>query len=327
MSIVVSLLSFIFAFRIEKFRSKLAAVVRQSEEEREARKGVRDARRAYEFDARKRLYQDLEPLLYQGSEAAQSIFNRIANIARSASRGHLGDQEASWLAAGNSGYYRVSLLHRFTSFWALHQIASRRFTHVDQSLDAAVGRRMSVQAVLFEILSDDFHLAEAEPPILYNPHVEDVPQGLARGYIDSAASFLISSDESDSARILDLGEFTEKIETENGIRSEAVENLSTIFDNFHPATHPVLWRCLVACAALSWTLIKLTQDHERDPRDLVDEFFADPRIEEKFDWRGDERIDDMALESPKAALSAARHHILERIKWQSDPILAGLERP
>jgi hypothetical protein len=327
-TLIAAVLGFFFSLRIEAVKSKLATAVREADDVLDARKGLRDARRAYEFEARKRLYEDLEPLLFQGSEAAQNLFNRVANIARSARLGHLGNREASWLAKGHSEYYRMSLLHRLLTLWALQQLVSRRLTHVDQSLDPAVGSRVAVQSILYEVLSDHFHLAAAQPPIPYDPYIEadTIRQGVARGVIDSAAASLLSGDRHGADCILDLGQFQQNLSEMSDPRREAVNQVSVIFDDFHPATHPVLWRSLVACAALSWVLIKLAKEHERNPKDLVKEFFADPRVYEKFDWRGDQSMDRHSVEPPESALKAARFHILERLEWQDDPIRAGLER-
>src|SRR4051812_22844570 len=68
------------------------------------RKSENDARREYEFEARKRLYQEYEPLLFQLMEAADNAIHRIQSLARTARHGNLND--TGWLSQFN--YYTKS---------------------------------------------------------------------------------------------------------------------------------------------------------------------------------------------------------------------------
>src|SRR2546430_6264740 len=58
----------------------------------------KNARRDYVYEARKRLYQQYEPLLFQLVELSESAYRRIAALARSARQGHLRPAQTGWLA-------------------------------------------------------------------------------------------------------------------------------------------------------------------------------------------------------------------------------------
>ena len=50
----------------------------------------RDAERDYRYEATKRLYADLQPLLFQLSETCESAYNHTRGLARAARDGNLG---------------------------------------------------------------------------------------------------------------------------------------------------------------------------------------------------------------------------------------------
>src|ERR1700741_4790112 len=59
---------------------------------------ARTARRDYEYDARKRLYKEVEPLLFQLFEASEHSYFRVKSLARTCRNGNLGKGPASWTA-------------------------------------------------------------------------------------------------------------------------------------------------------------------------------------------------------------------------------------
>src|SRR5258706_56753 len=70
---------------------------------------ARNEGEACEYDARKRLYEEVEPLLFQLFENANHALNRIRNLARASRDGQL----ESWLAQQGDSYYLRSTLHSF----------------------------------------------------------------------------------------------------------------------------------------------------------------------------------------------------------------------
>ena len=93
-----------------------------------------DAKLAYEFEARKKLYHECEPLLFQLSDAAERAESRIYGFAREASRGKLEpDGKDNWLTSDR--YYYFSSCYRLFLPLGSAQLLRRRLTHLDLGLD------------------------------------------------------------------------------------------------------------------------------------------------------------------------------------------------
>jgi len=308
------------AVRLERMQAADQREMQALRDEVDARKGLRDSRREYEFDARRQLYEELEPVLFQSQDAARQLFDRVANMARVTRDGRLGAHPGAWLARGSTGYYRHSTLYRLMRLWALHQIALRRLTQVDQRLDSDIARRIQVQSVLYELLSDHFRLARAGKPVRYEPYEPGGGlQGIFLGDLDNAGAFLIDRPDGGPEGILDFGAFEDRLKAGKDSRIASVGNVSACFDDFHPATHPVLWRALVASACLAWVLTRQAEDDESgaeatDPERLVQAFFADPRAGNKFDWRGGADGNLRSEDTPEGTLRAAQAHLLDRFR-------------
>src|SRR5262245_54437043 len=59
-------------------------------------KAERDARRDYQYEARKRLYHECGPLVFQLAELSEAAFYRITGLAQTASQGNLGPGRRSF---------------------------------------------------------------------------------------------------------------------------------------------------------------------------------------------------------------------------------------
>jgi hypothetical protein len=89
----------------------------------------RQSRRDYEYEARKRLYHECEPLIFEFLESSQNAFDRIHGLARSARHGNL----PSWLS--RDGYYMASTMYYLLAPVAVYKLMRRRLTVVDLTLD------------------------------------------------------------------------------------------------------------------------------------------------------------------------------------------------
>jgi hypothetical protein len=126
-SLAIALANMVFNFRQQRH----AHALQTERDERiatltdffENRSADRSARRDYEHEARKRLYEAAEPLLFQLGERAEDLQARVASLARTARDGHL-EPGRGWLTS--DGYFLrstihrvlapVALFHRFTSY-------------------------------------------------------------------------------------------------------------------------------------------------------------------------------------------------------------------
>jgi hypothetical protein len=233
----------------------------------------RDARRDYEYEAKKRLYEECEPLLFQTVELVENARDRIASIARSCRSRDLEADGSGWLAQP-PGYYFTStafqLLAPITSF----KIVQRRLTVIDLSLEPQIREQYEILKLLFLSFTRDFDLAGREPVLRYDPDRADPDephrvrllseepavfgrQGLYRGTLDVVVDALIrtvgqtSEDgKGGTERCKTFGEFLAEFEAAGSPVDRIRPELDELFVGFHPQRRPVLWRVLVAQALL-----------------------------------------------------------------------------
>lgn len=270
---------------------------------------TRNARLEYEFEARKRLYKECGPLLFQLSEFAERALGRIGGLARTAASGDL-DPGRSWLGRG---YYSLSTYYRLFAPLAAGRLLQNKLTHLDLSLDPAIHWQYALVKQLADSFTDDFVLARGDvdrdgaagasnATLRYDPHHDDAEtlrrrdsatywqQGVPRGILENAVSALIVSDADGRERVMDFREFQEAFAGGSLSVRAAFDRIGYLFDGFHPRSRPVLWRILIAQAFL-YRAFLAAQPSElpaatlwsqlRQPGDLPD-----------LDWRGpDERAE------------------------------------
>lgn len=235
-------------------------------------KSESDARRQYEFEARKKLYQEYEPLLFQLIEASEAALYRIRNLARAAHHGNL--DEAGWLSQFN--YYTKSTLYKLFVPVAIYQIMRKKLTLVDVTLDSSIGLRYNLAKQIYIAYTDDFEFARIFKSIEYNPN--DVEwkekrkvnqscfwrQGLPMGLLDKTVDILIEKGEGGKERVISYGEFERKLENDEGDKKSDIHLSRDVFFNFHPQNRPVLWRMLIAQTFLLKALLSLKSEKLED---------------------------------------------------------------
>jgi hypothetical protein len=135
------------------------------------RRAAEDARRSYEYEARKRLYEECEPILFQAAELAEEARARVVSLARSARHGAIRPDGEGWLS--RPGYYFHSTL-----FWLLAPLTSfkllqRRLTAIDLGLEPRLHTQYELLKLLFFSFTADFELARCEPALPYDPDRTD----------------------------------------------------------------------------------------------------------------------------------------------------------
>jgi len=281
-SLVVSLVSFFTTRNNQRSVEGLKADLAD-------RNAQRSARLEYEFEARKRLYGECAPLLFELSELAERALGRIVGLARTAADGNL-DPEQSWL---KRGYYRRSTYYRLLAPLAIGQLLRRKLTHLDLVVDPATHWQYALCKQLADSFTDDFDLAKFAPEIEYSPHdpaaatskLENPQrfwqQGVPRGILDNAVASLIRSGQ-EGSRILDFGEFESRIKEPGDAVARSFERIDYLLDSFTPKTRPVLWRMLLAQAHLYRALL-LTREQHSPSVGLWIDLWGTERPD--FDWR------------------------------------------
>jgi hypothetical protein len=229
------------------------------------RKSEHDARRVYEHDARKRLYNEFEPLSFQLIELSEIAIRRIRGLAREASEGHL-EGDSNWYSDVNN-IRMINLVYRLLSPLAVFRLMQRKLTFTDIVLDKAVNNRYLLAKVLYYSFTHDLRLAKADPPITYKPRqgsqqdISKYPdiykeQGIYyQSLIDTMADALIATDPHHTLRIISFEEF--RIKYSMNSTHKPFDTIVSILENFHPKTRPVLWRILILQLYIYEALIEL----------------------------------------------------------------------
>ena len=217
-----------------------------------------DARQAYEYDARKRLYQECEPLLFQARELANEARGRITGLAIAARNGDIGEDGAGWLAQPH--YYTLSTCYCLVAPATTYLLLQRRLTDFDLGLEPRIQAQYEVLKLLYASVSDDFGLAEAVG-LDYRPDDADPGrpdrdklraqqpatyrrQGLYRGTMSLVGDAFITK-EGEVRRCKTFSEFYVEAQDRQSSIGRVLPELLDLVQGFHPSKRPVLWLVMV----------------------------------------------------------------------------------
>ena len=302
--------------RLEVLKAELNVEAEKLKAQLAQNAALNDARTSYEFEARKRLYGEVEPLFFHLFEATEGSYHRVASLVRTQRQGHLGDKDGSWLA--KEGYYLQSTVYRLFLPLAIFRLIQRSTTFVDIELDRNIRTRYFLLKLSYYALTDDFIFAKLEPSLPYSPNVPDWKeriiekpeeysrQGLVIGHLDRLIDALIVDDEG-RRRPLDYGEFEERYRDDQDFR-KAVSGPAKLFLGFGFLNRPILARALLA-HAFSMRLLLFTYFHESDSSDLsaaLKSFLQTHEALKELDWG--------AKDFEKISASIAEY-VDERLSW------------
>ncbi|QDT99884.1 hypothetical protein [Gimesia aquarii] len=269
-------------------------------------RAMHDARLDYEYEARKRLYHECEPIFFQLNESANDTKHRVISLARTSRLGHLGLEDDDWLT--NEGYYSISTYYNLFIPLAHYKQIREALTLIDLNVDKVTKARYDLIKWLYICWTDDFELARLEPALSYEPNIGNWleqrnsdprkywRQGLPIGRLDSAVESLLTRLPDHKIHVKSYGEFESDYKNKQSEVSEGFSLVRDIFHGFDPRTRPILWRCLLVQSILSRAIIessKLSRDTN------IEEFkpirpFTKTEIRE-LDWRNDK--DDVSERS------------------------------
>ncbi|TBE02328.1 hypothetical protein [Rhizobium ruizarguesonis] len=290
---------------IESVRTELATITSE-----------KNARQAYEYETRKRLYEELEPTLFQLHEASENSYSRICSLVRTARNGHL-EGEDNWL--GHNGYYMRSTIYWLFLPFSLFRLLQSATTFFDLRLDPEIRIKFYLLKSAYFCFTDDFKLARLQPELQYDPNdldwtekrVENPAvyhrQALVLGHLDRLTQAL-SRGSADRTPIT-FGEFEDKIKGDEAFRSTCSAALDLFIDFSFP-TRPVLSRLLIA-QAIFHRLILFSYTRKSSIEELeqaVDWFVASEDFKSELRWSDD--IDQF--------LPTVLEYVKERIRWISE---------
>lgn len=285
------------AEKLETFRARLAE-----------QKAENDAMRDYKYEARKRLYEEIEPLFFQLVEASDEALHRIYSLARTARCGDLraGD---GWLS--REGYYAISTMYKLMLPFAIVRVIRERLTSVDLAVDRDINAQYVLARGLYLSFTDDFVFAGMDPALPYDPNRKDwrekresnpemySRQGIPLGHLDNAADALIR--RGGPGQWVSFGEFYTQYRNKSPEVYEKFDPVATVILHFHPRTRPVFWRVLIAQAHIYQALMRsreMQMHQAAEPSPLVRRMEGGECA--LFDWRagGDDAPEREVLAVP-----------------------------
>ena len=322
-SLVVAVSSILASARTNK---RVAGLTRDLEKQKlrlaselEEQRAIRNARRDYEYEARKRLYGECEPLLFEAAELAERARARVLSIARTCRQEDLLPDGSGWLS-GPGYYFRSTvcfLLAPMTSF----KILQHRLTVIDLSLEPRLQAQYELLKLIFRSFTEDHDLARCEPGLQYQPDRADpgrpdrdellrrAPrtyrrQGLYLGTLEIATEAMIKErfreSGGDVSRCRTYGEFLDQLSDPESAIAAVMPDLTALFQGFHPQEQPALWRVLVTQVLLYDAFLRAYRSVQEDDRRLA-QLLRMPSDEEigRLDWRRpSDRVDDAAVREP-----------------------------
>jgi hypothetical protein len=280
-------------------------------------KSLFDARLAYEYDAKKRLYEQCEPLLFQAFNGLFDAEWQIRGLAKDAARGRFRRGRNHWL---REPYYLHSVIYRlFQPIVCLH-LLTQKMSQIDLNLDRFIARRIAILHTLQSTLGSEFRMARSpRSPLTYDPYanISDEMrkrqpavyknQGFLHGEIDDIVSLMISSP---NHSCISWDEFRKKVSKEPAL----IDVASDLFQDFHPRTSPVLWRILIGYALC--VRFALSSRPSLELSDLAKIVVADDVA--RFDWRTED-------EKADSANPDTDDKIMDNIRAAQDVVLRGYE--
>jgi hypothetical protein len=309
------------------------------------RKIKEDARTSYEYAAKKRLYEEFEPILFQLVEMSNYAYYRIIGLAQEASEGRLKPNLGN-MSSLNS-YYLKSTIYRLIAPMAAFRLIQCQLTMVDLSLDPFISIQYEIAKAIYHTFSADYNILDLVkkdyPKFEYEPQlgkgyteVEKTRlrqinpakykrQAIFVGILEKLVDGLIVYDEHlKKNRILRYGEFEEKYFSEEKPawknKTELLKIIRLLLD-FHPKSHSIFWRILMTQALLYKALKTIREKH--DPPYIT--YFKSVTDDEKrlFDWRENtsEATDEEVLNQP---LSIAEKYLQTYERTLYDKLVNGI---
>lgn len=310
-ALISAAVSIYVAFRNQKAQRELeelkSALADQSKE--------RDARRDYEYEARKRLYEELEPVLFKLVETADEAWYRVLSLARSARLGSI-TPASGWLFS-TDGYFLVSTMHRLFAPMAVIGLMQEKLTLVDLTLERRLRDQYYLAKALERTFTDDFAIAGFEPKLPYEWDVPDQetarktdpkvhwPQGLPLGRLDIAAAAMIAREGEAPPRLMRFGQFSAEYANPQSAVRAAFTRVGELFYGFHPESRPVLWRILVTQAVMLRALARIRSMSREDTFNPLQKLSEKEAALLQW-WSGDSPSDEALL---KQTLAIAYTHI------------------
>jgi hypothetical protein len=226
------------------------------------------ARRDYEYEARKRLYTQIQPLLFQLAELCESSYDRIVSLQRA--------RVFRLLTPGS--YVMLSTIYRLASPLVVVRQIQRNLTTVDLGVDSTVRGQYLVAKEIARTLTCGQQLAETNPKLDYRWRNPAERQHIGIGELEMLVKLLSVTDANGVTRPMDYSEFQACCQNDNRAR-RVVSYIEIRLAEANPLTKPVVWRTLVAQAYLQWAMMDMIEGSLSKPTS-----WEPPNAGFEFNW-------------------------------------------
>lgn len=240
-------------------------------------KGESDARRAYTYEALKRLYAQYEPIRFHLVESVDAALRTIQDLAEIANA-KASDCEGMH-PQGN--YLRTARVYHLLAPAAYFKIMKSRLTLVDLGASKPSYLQYLLAREACGVLTCDRETA-GRFGLTYTPYVQgwrelrqENPgryrrQGFAFGRFDNAVCALITKSEDGTQSVLSFGDFESLAKNVGSTDySSPLGAALDLFDDFNPDARPVLWRALLLQSCLYQLLLYAARSGTSSLNDVV----------------------------------------------------------
>jgi hypothetical protein len=241
---------------------------------------VSTAQLQYRAKAQQRLYEELQPLLFQLHEYSEVAYERVLLLAKHASRGRLGPNQQSWLA-DRRGYFALTTTYRLVAPLVVFRLMGLRLTLVDLSVDPEVWMQYRMAKLLYVSLTNGRGLADTDPQIPYEE--TKALQHLRTADLDRLIELMTLEKSDGSLYCMSYGRWVDAIERQDGDLHKWVEKVIDLLHDFHPVFRPVFWRVLLAHAHIHKAVMQTVQPERT--RITLPQAAIPLEHRREFDWR------------------------------------------
>jgi hypothetical protein len=274
----VSLVLAVANYLLARRQASLTAELERTKAELGRRAAEDKARLDYQYEAKRRLYERFEPLLFQLLELSDYALDRIKNLTDPNVWPDLAVGEKSWpgtrrppMAADK--YETVSTLYGLYSPLVVIRCMSEGLTLVDLSLEPRIQLQYHLASRLYGCVKEDKRLSRIAPAVEYEPFAEGwrekrevAPgvywwQGLTMGRLETVLDLMtVESTTVPGTRLMSFGEFerfySDVFHGDDDRLKKTLAVAANAIYRFRPADRPVFWRMLIVQARLYQALLR-----------------------------------------------------------------------
>lgn len=299
------------AFRAQQRLAPLTAALDEQRAES-------DARRSYEYEARKRLYSVYEPLRVRMLDCTDNAMRQIAEIIQAPGPGRPGYSSAEYRLNATVYYLLAPLV--------VARMVERRLTLVDLGLDERIHTEFVLAQAICRSLADEFLAAELDPLLPYSPYVQgwrekrqECPQrfrrqGLPIGRLNTALDMLHVSRPGGEETLTTFGEFEPLLRDLDPADLRSGPGAARdLFSGFDPVTCPVLWRVLLIQALLYWCFQQVVFGEGLPSPGQLEDAFAASGVHARLLAALQSRPDAAAADSLSTTVKVAVSYFTDRV--------------